>query len=76
MQKHFCLAQDVFQDTTYKVPGLFEVQNVDIEGVRVALDAIIAEHAIFRTRFEFSPSEGYQQVVMDKLQVSIAEYDF
>jgi aryl carrier-like protein len=75
MQKRFCLAQDVFQDATYNVPGLFEVQDVGTERVRAVLDAIIAEHAIFRTRFEFSPSEGYQQVVMDELQINVAEYD-
>lgn len=30
MQKRFCLAQDVFQDATYKIPGLFEVENIGI----------------------------------------------
>ena len=76
MQRRFCLAQQVFQDATYNVPGLFEVRDAAIEAVQAALDAIIAEHAIFRTRFEFSPSEGYRQVVVDELHLSVAKYDF
>lgn len=75
MQKRFCLAQDVFQDATYNVPGLFEIQDVSLESVRVALNTIIAEHSIFRTCFEFDSSKGYQQVVMQDLKVNIAEYD-
>ena len=76
MQKRFCLAQDVFQDATYNIPGLFEFQDVGIERVRVALDTIIAEHAIFRTCFEFSSSEGYQQIVFDEFQVNVDEHNF
>lgn len=30
MQKGFCLAQDVFKDATYKIPGLFKVENIGI----------------------------------------------
>ncbi|TAQ85239.1 hypothetical protein B7494_g6435 [Chlorociboria aeruginascens] len=68
-------SQDVFQDATYNVPGLFEIQDVSLESVRVALNTIIAEHSIFRTCFEFDSSKGYQQVVMQDLKVNIAEYD-
>ena len=44
--------------------------------MQVALGAVVAEHAIFRTRFEFDPSEGYQQVVVEELHVNVAKHDY
>jgi hypothetical protein len=52
MQRRFCLAQDGFCDTTYNVPGLFEVPTNSTEDIQEAFRAIAAGYAIFRTRFE------------------------
>ncbi|KPM37546.1 Linear gramicidin synthase subunit B [Neonectria ditissima] len=76
MQKRFCLAQDVFQDATYNVPGLFEIKDASHQAIVMALNAIVEEHDIFRTHFEFVPSRGgYQQVILGHLMVNASEYD-
>lgn len=76
MQRRFYLGQDVFQDATYNVPGLFQDRNATIGVIQAAFDAIIAEHDIFRTPFEFNPSKGYQQVVVDEFRISVVKIGF
>ncbi|KAG9230477.1 hypothetical protein BJ875DRAFT_546147 [Amylocarpus encephaloides] len=74
IQKRFCLAQDIFQDATYNIPGLFETQSISVKAIQLAFDNLVAENSIFRTYFEFDPAKGYQQIIMSDLQVNVSEY--
>jgi amino acid adenylation domain-containing protein len=75
MQKRFCLAQEVFQDATYNVPALIEMPDSPLHIISAILNAMVQEHAIFRTHFTFNPSGIYHQQIEPHVQLRIDEHD-
>lgn len=76
MQARFCLAQEVFSDSSYSIPSFFEGPSIDPDRLRAGVNEIVKEHAVFRTLFGFDPITGYQQVVAANLDVQTEVYDF
>ncbi|KAM5357644.1 hypothetical protein ACJZ2D_016057 [Fusarium nematophilum] len=80
IQKRFCLAQDVFQDATYNVPGLFEHDifrtNFEFVPSRGGYQQVVVEHlTVDASEYDLSALQGSESAANEMKRAILSDLE-